>query len=350
MKKSVISKCLIVCMIIVVMLSGCSDIYDDDYEDYYYQDDCEDYYNDEDYYGCQYDEDYYDDEDYHGYQYDDDYYYDNDGYYEYDVPENINLSPSDYALGTCGEIEGTTIIVSIFLDDINSSWGSGDSTLISDCLDSVDIAAKWLSKSVAAYGRDATFIYDWNKYSDLCYQGAVNVDMVVVDDSADEIDFSAWQFIDETIDSKALIQKYGADNIAYLLFINTSKSNEATSCTRNYYEDMPYPYEMCYMYMFCDGEQETPSAIAHELLHTFGAPDLYRADTYGDNYGTTKELVRYLEESESNDIMFTTYDAKYQTPYYDKITNDFTDVDAYYVGLIDSCDFVDEWGLGASQH
>ena len=127
-------------------------------------------------------------------------------------------------------------------------------------------------------------------------------------------------------------------------------SNNSTSCTRNYYEGMEYPYEMCYIYMFCDNEEESPASIAHEILHLFGAPDLYSADTDGDNYGVPQELVDELERTQSNDIMYTTYDAKKDIAYYDKITNDFTEVDAYYVGLTGSCDFVNEWNLQPSQH
>lgn len=336
-----------ICVLLLAVLTGCSDEYDyyDGQDGYYGDDYC--YEEDGDYV-----DDYYYDEDC---DYENDGYYGEDGYYEEDyyetyMPENTNLSRQDYPLGTCGELEGTTIVASIYLNDANTSWEDNDAQVIYDGLKSIEIATDWIEKSVATYGCNSKFIYDWSNNEDLYYAGTVDVDMLDVDKSGDDLDYATWQFIDDNIDSKALLQKYDADNIVYLFFINTPKSSDVTSCTRNYYEDMPYPYEMCYMYMFCDGEEEVPAAFAHEILHTFGAPDLYREDTYGDNYGVSKELINELERSASNDIMYTTYDAYSQAAHYDKITNDFTDVDAYYVGLIDSCDFVNEWGLGASQH
>lgn len=54
-------------------------------------------------------------------------------------------------------------------------------------------------------------------------------------------------------------------------------------------------------------EEEAPTGIAHEILHAFGAPDLYLEDTDGENYGVSKQLVKEFENTKSNDIMFTTY-------------------------------------------
>lgn len=345
-------------IILILALTGCGDDFYDDY-DHYDDHDCYDHYDDYDDYDY-YDEYYYDecyDDDCY---YEDDYEYDNhygrhayDDYdyegYEIEVPENTNLKISDYPLGTCGEMKGTTLLVSIYLNDSVSSWVGGES-VIDDTLKYTGIAVDWISKSASSYGCNCNFIYDWKEYSDLYYEGSVDTNMLDTIDNPDYVDATGWKFIDENIDSKALLEKYDADNIGYMFYFNTPKSNNLTSCTRNYYEDMVYPYEMCFIYMFCEDEEEAPAGIAHEILHTFGAPDLYLEDTDGENYGVSKRLVNELERTRSNDIMYTTYDAKKDIPYYDKITNDFTEVDAYYVGIIDSCDFVSEWNLKPSQH
>lgn len=344
MKNRRIFKICSILIVLVLSLTGCDD---DLYEDYEQAQEY-DYYDDYDEY-C--DEEYYDD----GYYCDDDCEYEDyeDGYdyegYEIEAPENTNLKASDYALGTCGEIEGTTLLVSVFLNDSETSWDSNPS-VINDALKYTGIATDWISESVASYGCSSEFIYDWNEYPDLYYEGSVDVNMVNMSDNPDYVDDTAWKFIDENIDSKALLEKYNADNIGYMLYLNTPKSNHLTSCTRNYYEDMVYPYEICYIYMFFDNQEEAPAGIAHEILHAFGAPDLYLEDTDGENYGVSKQLVKELENTRSNDIMYTTYDAKKGITYYDKVSNDFTDVDAYYVGIIDSCDFVSEWNLKPSQH
>jgi len=329
--------------VFALALSGCGEDYGDDY-DYEYEEDYADEYEG----GNEYDyEDDYDE----GYEYDNQSEeYSSEEYDDYDSNEvassgNASFSGAGNSLGSCSEMAGTTVLVSIFLDDANSSWASNPSA-IDDALNYTGIATNWISKQAAAYGCNSNFIYDWKANSDLYYEGSVGTNMT----DEENADGAAWGFINANVDSQALLQKYNADNIGFMFYINTPLSNNNTSCTRNYYEGMEYPYEMCLIYMFCDNEEESPASIAHEILHLFGAPDLYSADTDGDNYGVPQELVDELESTKSNDIMFTTYDAKKDVPYYDKITNDFTEVDAYYVGLTDSCDFVNQWNLQPSQH
>lgn len=338
-------------IVMMILLAGCGDDFEDldfDYlEDDY--DDCDDY-DDYDYYDC-YDEDDYDDWEDDGYNYDDDAWDEYEGGDDWDyAPVNANLAASDYPLGTCGELEGKTLLVSIYINDTSCSWGSGDAALVEEGLRFLGIAAKWIGDSVSKYGCKAEFVYDWKQYSDLRYEGSVDLDITDMDRLGERGDYAAWEFIDENIDSAALLQKYDADNIAYLFLVNTPGSNPYTSCTRSFYEGMVYPYEMCFMYMFCEDEKETPAAFAHEILHAFGAPDLYSADTDGDGFGITQEYVDEMERTASNDIMYTTYDAKNEEPYYDRITNELTEIDAYYVGVTDSSRVVNEWGFGASQH
>ncbi len=319
MKRRISFSLYAVLMLLVLTLTGCGDDYDGEYDSEYEENYDEEYGNDD-----------YNEE-------------------ETEAPINTNSNSSNYSLGTCSELDGTTLLVSIFLNDANTSWENNPSA-INDALKYTGIATEWISKSVAGYGRNIDFIYDWNTYSDLYYEATVDNDMVNVENDSYQVDSTAWSYIAANIDSDSLVQKYNADNIGFLFYINTPDSNDMTSCTRNYYEGMDYPYEMCYIYMFCDNEEESPASIAHEILHLFGAPDLYSADSDGENYGIPQELVDELQNTQSNDIMFTTYDAKTETPYYDKISNDFTEVDAYYVGLVDSCDFVNEWNLKPSQH
>lgn len=344
-------KICLMSMILVLALIGCSDdVYDDYYDDHGQEFGGDQYDGYDSYYG-DYEGEYYNEGEFAYEGHSDGYGYDDYGYGDYgmEMPVNLNLKTSDYALGTCGEMEGTTLLVSVFLNDSNTSWDR-TSPVIFDALNYTGIATDWISKSVSEYGCNCDFIYDWSEYEDLYYEGTVDVNMTDVDDNADYIDYVAWEFVDNNIDSKALLEKYDADNIGYMLYLNTPKSIKMTSCTRNHYEGMAYPYEMCFIYMFSYDEEEAPAGIAHEILHLFGAPDLYREDTYGDNYGVSKELVDELGRIKSNDIMFTNYDAIYGYTYYDKISNDFTEVDAYYVGIVDSCDFVSEWNLRPSEH
>ena len=50
------------------------------------------------------------------------------------------------------------------------------------------------------------------------------------------------------------------------------------------------------------------------------------------------DYIDYVDEFRNNDIMYSVNSTK-------EITNIFSDIDAYYVGLIDECDDVTKWNL-----
>lgn len=251
-------------------------------------------------------------------------------------------------LGSAKELDGTTVIVSIFADDGYTTW-DGDDENKYDTLVYLGVATDWLTESCAKYGTDARFIYDWEANSDLYFEGSFDYDMT--NDSDNEY-YAVMDYVEENIPSEEIMREYDAENIIYMFYYNTPESNNVTSATYSYYDESTedYPYEVINIYTRCDGEVENPASYAHEILHTFGAPDFYLVDKDGQNYGITRDFVKYNEEHYSNDIMFTTFDAWDQFPYYERISNDFTDLDAYYVGLLSECDEVEEWGFKPSQH
>ena len=68
-------------------------------------------------------------------------------------------------------------------------------------------------------------------------------------------------------------------------------------------------------------------------MHQFGAHDLYNENMYINN-----NYVSYLNDIDSNDIMYKITDSN-------EIVNDFSEIDAYYVGLIDNSNIVEEFKL-----
>lgn len=89
---------------------------------------------------------------------------------------------------------------------------------------------------------------------------------------------------------------------------------------------------------FGDVFDAPPATYAHEILHAFGAPDLYYVDT-----GIPQEFVDYCSQTGCNDIMFTVNAGE-------TIDSDFTPIDAYYVGIGARPAEADEWGLGPSEY
>lgn len=253
----------------------------------------------------------------------------------------------NFPLGSAGKVEGTTVVVTVMVDDAVSKWTEADSEFIYSQKKYLCVACDYLTENFARYGTEAKFICDWEQDNELYYTGQVDVDIA---SNIDECEMILDELIDTNVDSNYLLDKYSADNIIYMILVNTEPSNQVTSRTYTWYEGKVNPYEYSVMLTNLDYETENPSTYAHEILHNFGARDLYYADNTEFGFGITEEYLDYLNKSNSNDLMFTNTNLKTGRYDYEKVTNEFTDLDAYYVGLIDQCDVVDEWGLIESEH
>ena len=234
--------------------------------------------------------------------------------------------------GTADTIDGKTIIISIYANDEKVVWNydlENDINKINDTLNNLRIATDYLTKEVTKYSKTAEFIYDWNIFSDLKYEATFNDNIV---DNYNYKYLTQKEWIIDNIDILKLKKKYDADNIIFVYFFNTDNTNSAITSTYNLDIDI--------VNVFPENNKYTipPATYAHELLHTFGAPDLYF-----ENSTINQEYVDYLLETDSDDIMFKVTDTSV-------IIDDFSDLDAYYVGLIDSHPDVEKWGLGVSEH
>ena len=234
--------------------------------------------------------------------------------------------------GTADKIEGKTVIISIYANDELVKWNynlENDNLKIDDTLNNLKIATEYLTSEVAKYNKKAEFIYDWQLFSDLKYEATFKDNIVDNYDSKYDVQ-SEW--IINNIDIVNIKKKYNADNIIFMYFFNTNDTNTAITSTYNLGIDI--------VNIFPENKNYTipPATYAHELLHAFGAHDLYFANAY-----ITQEYVDYCMENTPSDIMASVY-------YGDEITNTFSALDAYYVGLIDSHADIEKWHLGISEH
>ena len=242
-------------------------------------------------------------------------------------------------LGTANKPVGKTLIISVFASDLNTSWDftkESDVNTKNDCLNSLSIAAEYLTNEIKKFASNSEFLYDFNKYSDLKYETEFDKNLVVEDGQ----NYSYQKkYIDKNIDELKLLEKYNADNIIYIFFYNTPYSNTVKPRTFRHMKNNYVDKEIINLYVkFLDKYITSPSTYAHEILHTFGAYDLYYA-----NNGITNDYVSHLSSIKSNDIMYTVTSSK-------KITNSFSELDAYYVGLIDKSSEQEKWNLTLSEH
>ena len=242
--------------------------------------------------------------------------------------------------GSAGYVEGTTLIVSIFASESGTDW---DFSTDEDCatrdlmLDNMKVAVSWLTRQIGTYGAEANFIYDWKENPDLYYAYDFGDLYLVRKDSG-----GYWmqeEYLLENIPSEALMKKYQAQNIIYMFYFNTDESNTISSWTLS----DRHKVETEIINVFVRNNRSdglcciTASGLAHEIMHCFGAYDLYYAsETIPQAY------VNYCKDMISTDIMYTT-NRLLSIDYLE-----FSRLDAYYLGLVDSCDEVTKWGLGKS--
>ena len=257
--------------------------------------------------------------------------------------------PYDNHLGTAKELEGKIAVVSIFVNDATTGWNfesEADQQLDALIYKDLEIATDYLENVSKSYGKDVEFIYDWEQYPELA------VDLDITDIDYREVDSNYNQFynagsnsIDQNVQTAKILSDVGADQVIYMMYFNTPETNTITSTTF-FCHDSEFTYEICFMFMNCEGYLECPSHFAHEMLHTFGVPDLYTAA----DYGITQEYVDYAANSGLNDIMRINQDPQTGELLYDSIPNEVTDITAYYAGLTDYSETVNEWGFAPSQH
>ena len=260
---------------------------------------------------------------------------------EYDV---IDIIRYDGSLGSAGKISDTTVIVPIFANDSGTSWDFNsveDTQTINILHERLSSAVSWLENNCKDYNADTTFIYDWKTNPDLIYTfDFPNINMVRADGGGY---YTQREYIQNHINSEDIKQRYNAQNIIYILYFNVDETNTVNSWSLSYKPDREVvDVEVINIFArsIAGGESYIKSAatFAHEILHCFGAYDLYYSSA-----AIPQEYVDYCKQTNSKDIMYATNLGK-------EIKMTFTVLCAYYVGLVDNCSEVEDWNLAKSMH
>ena len=240
--------------------------------------------------------------------------------------------------GSAAYINGKTVLVDIFLDEPELSWTKEEMEIV---LARQRIAYSYLEEQVAEYGETCELIYDWEQEPELCFQLTADrkISKYVEVEEERELDAYGDELIAK-IPTEEILQTYQADGIAYLFWI----PHEGCSYTSMHFEaDKDYLwYEREWMYLrdlySPTLEYETPAVYAHELLHLFGAEDLYSSAGVFE-----KSTYRYVAEHYSNDLMgdnFEMINGVYTT-YPDRIKQTITPITAMFLGLDEEPDLLE---------
>lgn len=244
-------------------------------------------------------------------------------------------------LGSAGELSGTTLLISIFADDANTRWdfsSDRDKETAALMCEYLGAGVDWIVQQCSSYGVTPRFIYEWESSPDLCYTFDFGQEKLVREDGG-----GYWvqqDYVRDHIPAEELKQKYNAQNIIFIFYFNTNEQNTVNSWSlsdRNGVDTeiinvfVRDDYSAGFYYM-------SASSFAHEIMHCFGAHDLYYPSE-----AIPQEYVDHCRSTNSNDIMYTVGIGV-------TITQELSRLDAYYLGLTDSCELVDLWGLGKSTH
>lgn len=231
--------------------------------------------------------------------------------------------------GSASYLEGRTVLVSIYMNE-RADWAEDDLAFTQD---GMSLAMEYLEARGGEYGHQVELFYDSRQDADLAYFA----NLPAPDESGDEETHNARvnDWIEQNVDYTGLMERYDADGVGFVLFVNGS----GISYTYPYYmgDDAEWFLEKSYLFLH-DGDDysnyETPAVYAHEVMHMFGAVDLYQAMP---DDGVTDSLVSYVEDEYPMELMYTTYtaDGGYE---YDNISSIISPITAYCVGWIDDCD------------
>ena len=229
--------------------------------------------------------------------------------------------------GSVKYLDGSTVLVSLFIDAPEADWTQEKKDMVTG---KMNLANDYLVAAGNSYGKTVNLIYNIQEHPDLCYMVPYSKKIDDSDDTSYDLLDYVTKYIDTNIPTEDILNQYGVDSIGYMCYLDS----EGTSFTFPFYEDDAdiYYYETCFLYIRCDGDNEPPAVYAHEILHMFGARDLYATD---ESDGITKDFVQHIETTYPNEIMLTTYDENWENVQ-DHVSNDLTDITAYFIGWIDT--------------
>ena len=235
--------------------------------------------------------------------------------------EELGNPRSSYGLGSARYLEGDNLLYSLFVDTPKSKWTDEEKK---QALTELLLAADYIEDQAKEYHCKARLVCNWQENSDLT--GSAEVDFGITDeeDFLDRLDEEIAIWVENKVDYEELKETYGAEGIALLVFVNNPGTSYAIV-----FDGTDNPKESLILF-----REEPPSVYAHEILHLFGAHDLYKDAEY------TEEVTGYVETAYPMELMYTVTDES-GVAHYDKIVNKVSPITAYHLGWIDYTEEID---------
>lgn len=249
----------------------------------------------------------------------------------FSFPAQAKVQP----LGSAGLLSEPHLLISIYIQTEECEWDRTAMVYtryaLSQAVDYVEGIGDQCGKEI----RLITALDDPDLEFTMTYNTAMH-------DSAESSGYRFSQtvhaFIQDNIPQEELLRRHNAAGIGYLFLL----PGEGCAYAMPFYlgDSMEWFYEYAVLYaydIFAPGIYESPSAYAHEILHLFGAPDLYipyRPD------GVTHDLVQFVDSLMYQELMYDTYEPNGDIRLHG-ISQYVSEITLYCLGLIDDTVFLD---------
>lgn len=236
-------------------------------------------------------------------------------------PGELGNPRSSYKLGSARSLEGKNLIYSLFVDTPDAEWTDRDKK---KALKNLKIAKEYIEAEAKGYHKKVDLVVDFEENEDLTGNARIHFSLKDGEDYEEALDEEIAGWLEEQIDYEALTKEYKAKGIATIVFVN-HKGSAYAIC----YDGVDNPQESLVMFA-----GEVPAVYAHEILHLFGAHDLYEDAEY------TEEVCEYVKKAYPDEIMYTVKDEKGRLNS-SEIQNQLSPVTAYHLGWVNYIEEID---------
>ena len=253
--------------------------------------------------------------------------------------------------GSCKKLSDRTVIVSVFASDAKTKWDWKEPADYENYVHTykmLGLAVDWIEENVQKYDVQTDLIWDfWNVpylYAEASFQQDFQ--------GLDKADYYVMnEYIENNLHPDFLLDHFHVESILYLFFFNSPKSGTAPSYSfpatgrpLTDYTNRPNDRYTEFAVIFTRGFQITtvPAAYAHEIMHCFGAVDLYSEQK---QFNLSREFSDWYRTHYPDELLMSNKRGKL-----DAIDFDLTEITAYYTGLIDHSDIADRWHLKPSDY
>lgn len=248
-------------------------------------------------------------------------------------PSQETVQPEDEGerYGSAKQLAGRIAVVAVFWEDAQDSWGRNE---LQTAQQQLVTALGFLEKQAAGYGVEAEFCYS-------PAEGALNYRQSGPDETLDLTDHltdfyqQVVSWMDTALPEQQLLEQYQAESVCYLVFLPKS----GTSFTLPRMADVPEQLtqrELSFVFYYQDAQRiqrQCPYIYAHELLHQFGAIDLY---PNSPQLPSGSGLPEYVAAEYPDEIMGNNTQGHYYETELTEIGFEITPLTAYCLGWMNT--------------